>query len=81
MFAESAASQTPEGKGAGMKVTVDYTQCMGDRNCNKVCPEVFAYDEEKFYSRVQFDVVPSHLEAKALQAAEECPVKAIIVEA
>jgi len=22
-------------------------QCMGDRNCNKLCPEVFKYDEDQ----------------------------------
>ncbi|MGD8210110.1 MAG: ferredoxin, partial [Desulfobacterales bacterium] len=27
-----------------MKVTIN-KQCMGDRNCNKLCPEVFEYDE------------------------------------
>lgn len=64
-----------------MKATVDYTQCMGDRNCNKICPEVFAYDEDKFYSTVRMAVVPSHLEEKVRQAAEECPVKAINIEA
>ena len=63
-----------------MKAKIDYEQCMGDRNCNKVCPEVFAYDENKLFSRVLVDVIPPHLEAKVRQAADECPVKAIGVE-
>lgn len=24
-----------------MKVWIDYELCMGDKNCNKVCPEAF----------------------------------------
>jgi ferredoxin len=35
-----------------MKVKIDYDLCMGDRNCNKVCPEVFEYDEDQLISRV-----------------------------
>jgi ferredoxin len=62
-----------------MKVTIDYTQCMGDRNCNKVCPEMFAYDENEFVSKVRVDVVPPALETKVRQAVEECPVKAISI--
>ena len=27
-----------------MKVRIN-KQCMGDRNCNKLCPEVFEYDK------------------------------------
>jgi len=34
-------------KEAFMKVSIDYDLCMGDRNCNKVCPEVFEYDEDQ----------------------------------
>ncbi len=29
-----------------MKVRIN-SQCMGDRNCNKLCPEVFEYDEDQ----------------------------------
>lgn len=53
---------------------------MGDRTCNRICPEVFAYDEEKFYFRVLMEVVPSQLETRVRQATEECPVKAIVIE-
>ena len=41
-----------------MKVKIDYDLCMGDRNCNKVCPEVFEYDEDQLVSKVLVDVVP-----------------------
>jgi len=33
-----------------MKVRIN-SQCMGDRNCNKLCPEVFEYDEDQLLSR------------------------------
>ena len=63
-----------------MKASIDYTQCMGDRNCNNVCPEVFGYDEDRLQAKVLVAVVPTALEAKARQAAEECPTKAIQLE-
>ncbi|ROQ90143.1 ferredoxin [Desulfosoma caldarium] len=63
-----------------MKVRIDEELCMGDRNCSKVCPEVFQYDEDQLLSRVMVDVVPAHLEAKVRQAAEECAPGAILIE-
>ena len=63
-----------------MKVKIDYDLCMGDRNCNKVCPEVFQYDEDQMVSRVLVDEVPKYLEARVRQAADECAPRAVIVE-
>ncbi len=63
-----------------MKVSIDYDLCMGDRNCNKVCPEVFEYDEDQMISRVLVDEVPEQLEDLVRKAAEECAPRAIIVE-
>ena len=63
-----------------MKVSIDYDLCMGDRNCNKVCPEVFQYDEDKMISRVLMNEVPKHLEVFVRKAAKECAPGAIIVE-
>ena len=40
-----------------MKVRIN-SQCMGDRNCNKLCPEVFEYDEDQLLSIVKFDEIP-----------------------
>jgi len=56
------------------------SQCMGDRNCNKLCPEVFQYDEDQLLSIVQFDVIPEKYEALVLQAAQECGADAIEIE-
>lgn len=55
-------------------------QCMGDRNCNKLCPEVFEYDEDKLLSIVKFDEIPEHLKAVVRQAAAECGADAIEIE-
>lgn len=55
-------------------------QCMGDRNCNKLCEEVFEYDEDKLISIVKFDEIPAHLEDIVRQAAQECGAEAIIIE-
>ncbi len=62
-----------------MRVKIDYDLCMGDRNCNKVCPEVFEYDEEKMVSRVLVDEVPPEMEEKVRKAARECAPGAIII--
>lgn len=55
-------------------------QCMGDRNCNNLCPEVFEYDEDQLLSIVKFDVIPKHLEDVVRQAAAECGAVAIEIE-
>ena len=63
-----------------MKVKIDYESCMGDRNCNDLCPEVFQYDEEELVSHILVDEVPKHLEGVVRQAAAECAGEAIIIE-
>ena len=55
------------------------SQCMGDRNCNNLCPEVFQYDEDQLLSVVQFDVIPEKYEDAVRQAAAECGAHAIEV--
>lgn len=62
-----------------MKATIS-NQCMGDRNCNKLCPEVFEYDEDQLLSIVKFDEIPKHLEDIVRQAATECGADAITIE-
>ena len=63
-----------------MKVKIDYGLCMGDRNCNKLCPEVFDYDPDQLQARIRVDEVPEHLQDLVRQAAAECAPGAIIVE-
>jgi ferredoxin len=62
-----------------MKATIT-KECMGDRNCNKLCAEVFEYDEDQLLSIVKYDVIPKHLEAIVQRAADECGANAIIIE-
>lgn len=63
-----------------MKVIIT-KNCMGDRNCNELCPEVFEYDEDQLKSTVKFEEIPEHLQAVVQQAADECGAEAIeIVE-
>lgn len=63
-----------------MKVIITKS-CMGDRNCNNLCPEVFEYDEDQLMSAVKFDEIPDQYKDMARQAAEECGADAIeIVE-
>jgi ferredoxin len=54
--------------------------CMGDRNCNNLCPEVFEYDEDELISIVKSDEIPEHLQKIVQQAADECGAKAIEIE-
>ncbi len=53
------------------------SQCMGDRNCNQLCPDVFEYDEDQLLSIVKFDDIPEKFEDVVRQAARECGADAI----
>ncbi len=68
-----------EPKEKAMKAVIS-KECMGDRNCNKLCPEVFEYDEDQLLSIVKFDEIPKHLEEVVRQAAAECGANAITIE-
>jgi len=63
-----------------MKVKIDYDLCMGDRNCHKLCPQVFDYDADQLQARIRVDEVQEHLQDLVRQAAAECAPGAIIVE-
>ena len=56
------------------------SQCMGDRNCNELCPEVFEYNEDQLLSIVKMDPIPEHLHDIVRQAAAECGAVAIEIE-
>ena len=62
-----------------MKVTIS-KQCMGDRNCNDLCPEVFKYDEDQLLSTIQITPIPDHLKDIVRRAAAECGADAITIE-
>jgi len=54
--------------------------CMGDRNCNNLCPEVFEYDENELKSIVKFDEIPAQYVEIVQRAADECGADAIEIE-
>ncbi len=62
-----------------MKVTIT-KNCMGDRNCNNLCPEIFEYDEDDLMSKIKVDPIPDHLKDVVRQAAAECGADAIEIE-
>ncbi len=63
-----------------MKASVDKELCMGDRNCNILCPDIFRYDEDELMSVVLVDEIPEKYKDLVGQAVEECPAGAISVE-
>ncbi len=60
-----------------MKARVEDT-CTACGLCIDTCPEVFQMGDE--IAMVIVDEIPANLEDSAQQAADECPVEAIIIE-
>ncbi len=61
-----------------MKAKVDPDLCTGCELCVETCPEVFEMKDDLAVTKV--DEVPTDVEEMCRQAAEECPVEAIIIE-
>jgi ferredoxin len=61
-----------------VKAAVDPELCQGHARCWAICPEVFALDDEGHAYVPVADVPPQH-EQKALEAARNCPERAITV--
>lgn len=59
-----------------MKAAVDPELCQGHARCWDICPDVFSLDEEGHGFVPVPDVAPTH-EAKAKEAANNCPERAI----
>ena len=57
------------------RITDDCTLC---GLCEETCPEVFTMGDYK--AQVKVNPIPAEAEAAAKEAAEGCPVEAIILE-
>lgn len=62
-----------------MKVSIDTSKCQGHARCWEIAPEVFDLDDEG-YGTVLLDEVPDGLKAKALDAVQNCPERAITAQ-
>ncbi len=60
-----------------MRVSIEDT-CTACGLCVDTCPEVFEMGDEM--AQVKVDEVPAEFEEAAQQAADECPVEAIMIE-
>jgi len=61
-----------------MKAKVDPDICIGCSLCVQTCPEIFRMEGDKAVASTA--VVSKDIEARCKQAADECPVTAIIIE-
>jgi ferredoxin len=61
-----------------MRVIIDQGICSGCGVCIETCPEVFDWEGDK--ATVSKDPVPRELENACQNAADLCPVEAIIID-
>ncbi len=61
-----------------MKATVNKNMCIGCGLCDNICHEVFRMEGDK--AVVIVDLIPQNIEVSCKQAADECPVAAILLQ-
>jgi len=61
-----------------MKVRVDEELCVGDGTCVDVCPEIFEMSGDVAVTKME--EVPETIQDSCKEAADSCPVEAIIIE-
>ena len=61
-----------------MKGRVDEELCVGDETCVEICPEIFEMQGDVAVAKME--EVPEELEGACKEAAESCPVEAILIE-
>jgi len=61
-----------------MKVKVDRDACAGCELCVDTCPDIFEMDDD--LAKAKVEEVPEDQEDCVKEAAEGCPVEAIIIE-
>jgi ferredoxin len=64
--------------GRKMRIRVDEDLCIGDGSCVETCPEMFEMRDNSAVAKTE--EVPEHLHDCCSEAADNCPVEAIIVE-
>ncbi|ANF22172.1 ferredoxin [Thermococcus piezophilus] len=62
------------------KVMVDQDTCIGDAICASLCPDVFEMNDEGKAVPVVEVIDDENLYNCAVEAAEACPVSAIVIE-
>jgi ferredoxin len=60
-----------------VRITVDHNVCVGNTLCVTIAPKVFVLNEQRQSEAVSLE---GDTVEKILEAAENCPVSAIIVE-
>jgi len=60
-----------------LRVRVDHAVCVGNAMCTTIAPAVFALNDDRQSEAVN---PAGDTEGKILEAAENCPVGAIVVE-
>ena len=61
-----------------MKVRIEEEFCAGTGTCVEICPQVFELQEDLAVPKME--EVPKEFEEKCKEAAESCPVEAIVIE-
>ncbi len=61
-----------------MNIRIDAGACVGCSTCAEICPEIIIMDGD--LACVKTTVVPEELEEACREAAESCPVEAVILE-
>jgi ferredoxin len=61
-----------------VKAEIDEDECSGTGLCTRICGEVFELNDD-FVSSVRVDTIAPEYEDKVREAAELCPLQAIIV--
>jgi len=61
-----------------MKVRVDEEVCVGDETCVEICLEIFEMEGDVAVAKM--GEVPEELERACKEAAESCPLEAILIE-
>jgi ferredoxin len=63
-----------------MKISVNKKSCNGCTICNITCPEVFLIEEDGKAAVLQGLPDTSHIQQICCEAADECPMNAIMIE-